>query len=60
MYVFDLFIVTYFPAKKILAHVYVVFVVDTGLKFITVTPGATGSWLTMPLRSATLRSGEFR
>ena len=29
-----------------------VFVDDTGLKFIIVTPGATGSWFTMPLRSA--------
>ena len=30
-----------------------VFVDDTGLKFIFVTPGATGSWLTSaPLRSA--------
>ena len=29
-----------------------VFVDDTGLKFIIVAPGATGSWLTMPPRSA--------
>ena len=29
-----------------------VFVDDTGLKFIIFTPGATGSCLTMPLRSA--------
>ena len=37
-----------------------VLVKEAGLKFSIVTHGATGSWLTMPLRSATLRSGEFR
>ena len=37
-----------------------VLVKEAGLKFSFVTHGATGSWLTMPLRSAMLRSGEFR
>ena len=31
---------------------FTVFVDDTGLKFSIVTHGATGSWPTMPLRSA--------
>ena len=39
---------------------FMVLVKEAGLKFSIVTHGATGSWLTMPLRSATLRSGEFR
>ena len=47
---------TFYITNAFLHHIdELVFVDDTGLKFIFVTPGATGSWLTIPstpLRSA--------